>query len=1120
MKGRILSVAVLALAGLHAQTITTGEITGMVLDASGAAVTTATVLLKSVDTGESRTAPPNASGFYRFTFVKPGTYEISGTSAGLKSDVGRLIAAVGQVQVVDLTLKLEEVKEVVLVTDAAPLLDTDNANATYTVSTRQLELLPLPGADLVAVAYALPGVVVNNRCCKGYPGNFASQGVGSTSNLFTVNGVDTMDPYTNINNSGPSGLLLGANEIREASIVQNAYEGQYGRQAGAQVNYVSKSGTNAYHGNLVHSYGGTVLNANDFFSNSTGTPRPHAVSNQYAASLGGRVIRDKLFFFADTEGFRRALPGGASVVAIPSPAVQSYSLKAIQPSQVALYQRMFDLYNAAPGHDRAIAVTNGNGPLQDRSSKLGCGSLAGTPTGSGGVFGTDVSCAQAWGVSVPSQTSEWLLSARADYNLSANHRLFFRFKTDHGFLTNTSAINSAFNIISTQPDYEGQLNYIDVITPRLVNNFIGSANYNDYTFGFADLAGALMLFPFRINIFNGGVNGTSFFTGIGAPPAYPNGRRAGQLQVVDDISYNSGRHSLKAGVNYRYNREADLAYSALAYVGRLNFFGLDEFAAGAINPSSGSNYTQRFTATPTLHVRLYNLGIYVQDQWALTAHLKVSAALRFDRTGNPYCLDRCFARLASPFPELNKGLSIPYNQSIQTDLPHAFYSAELIVPQPRFSLVYNPGWSKGTVLRGGIGLFSDLYPASFAGTMAGNPPNVFTALIRTGLVDTGGTGSAPAIAAASANAFASQFAKGATLAQMQQAVAPAVFAAPAYYSIPSTVRSPKYLEWSFEIQQQLSARNVFAARYAGHHGYDIFLANSNVNASANPALYPSGFSGLPMAAPDPRFLVVQQLTNNGYSNYDGLITSFRRAFGHGFQGQIGYTWSHALDTLSNGGLTYFSYDSLPGQIDPRGVGWLNYGSADYDVRHQLTADFVWELPVKLKHRLMSTIFGGWSVASKLNAHSGTPFSVTNYNVNNRLSSYSGNALADVLDPHVRTTCGHSAVDTPCFTTGQFATTATQTDWGNRPRNSFRGPGYFNLDSSLYKTVLFGEHTRFTFGASAYNFLNHPNFDDPNADVSSPGFGLIQYTATNPSSPYGFYGGPSGRGLVVTGKLAF
>jgi hypothetical protein len=267
--------------------------------------------------------------------------------------------------------------------------------------------------------------------------------------------------------------------------------------------------------------------------------------------------------------------------------------------------------------------------------------------------------------------------------------------------------------------------------------------------------------------------------------------------------------------------------------------------------------------------------------------------------------------------------------------------------------------------------------------------------------------------------------------------------------------------------------------------------------------------------------VVQQLTNDGFSNYDGLIITFRRAFGHGFQGQIGYTWSHALDTLSNGGIANFSYDSLFGQINPHDLRSLNYGAADYDVRHQLTADFLWEIPVKFKRRTVRALFAGWSVASRLNAHTGTPFSVTDYEFGAQLSpSFGGPSLVDVIDPNTRTTCGHSSVDTPCFTLAQFASAAAQSDLGNRPRNSFRGPGFFNIDSSLYKAVPFGERLRLTVGASAYNVLNHPNFADPNSDVGDSGLGSITFTVANPSGPYGLYGGPSGRAVVVTGRFTF
>jgi hypothetical protein len=1092
-----------------AQTITTAEITGAVLDSSGKLVVSATVRLKSLDTGEARTASSNAFGIYRFAFVAPGAYEISGSSAGLKSDLGQLVAAVGQVQTIDLRLTPEEPRTVILVTDAAPLLDTDNANIVYTVSTRQLELLPLGGGDLVSVAYSVPGVVINSRAGAG---SFALSGQGGVSNLFTVNGIDDMDPHYNVNNSGATSMLIGVNEVREASVIQNPFEGQYGRQTGAQVNYVTKTGGNRFHGNLVHSYNGSLLNANDFFNNATATPIPHAVSNQYAASLGGPVVRDRLFFFADTEGIRFAEPSSFSAVAAPSTALEEFSLRSIQPSQAPLYQKMFDLYNNAPGQGRAVPVTNGTGLLEDSTGRLGCGRLAGTPAGNGGIFGVDVSCATAWQSTAAVQLSEWLLAVRVDYHLAAKQAMFFRFKTDQGSVPGAvSNISPIFNPVSDQPDYEGQLSHTLTVTPRLVNSFIAAGTYNSYVFDFANLNAALQAFPLRINILDKVINGGSMAS-VGAPASYPFGRRASQVQIIDDISYISGRHSFKAGVNYRANTEADLANAGFVYVPRVNLYSLAEFASGAFNGATRSTYMQTFNPNPVIHFQLNNLGVYLQDQWAGTAHFKVNVTVRFDRTGNPYCQEHCFARLLTPFPESQVGVGVSYNQSIQSGLAEPFYRVESIVPQPRVSFVYSPPWATRTVVRAGIGLFADLYPAFFVGNMAGNAPRVYTAQFNAGLINSGGVGSAPAIATASAAAFANGFASGATLAQLQQAVAPVPFAPPTYYSIPSILRIPKALEWSMEVERQLWSQSVLSLRYIGSHGYDVFLNNANINATARP-----GFVGLPATASDPRFGQISQLTNNGFSNYQGLAMILRRSFSRGFQGQIGYTWSHALDTLSNGGLLAFASDSLVGQIDPVHVRPLNYGSADYDVRHNLTADFVWEVPFKTTPWL-DAFFGGWSLGGRLNAHTGTPFTVVDSGVGG-ISNTGTMLRADLVDPGIRTNCGRSAVDTPCFTAAEFLPPALQADLGNVPRNSFRAPAYFNLDWTLFKNVSIWDRVRLAIGASIFNLLNHPNFFDPNHDLAGSGFGLITSTVSNPSSPYG-YGGYSGRTVVVTGKLKF
>lgn len=1100
-----------------AQTITTGDVTGTVSDSSGAVVPGAKVVLKSLDTGETRNVDSSSEGQYRFTFLKPGIYQISSSTPGLKSDLNTVNVSVGQVTALNLVLKPEEAKEVVNVNDSAPLLQADNANIASTFSTKQLDMLPSPGGDITTAAFTVPGVVVSTGA--GY-GNFSSHGLPGTSNLFTINGIDNMDPYLNLNNSGASNLTLGSNEVQETTVVQNAYSGNFGRQAGAQVNTITKSGTNAFHGALLYTYNGSFMNANDFFNNANGVDRPRSLSNQYAASLGGRVKKDKLFFFVDTEGLRYTLPT-AGFASVPSQALQSYILRTLPSSQVPLYQKAFGFYNSAPGKQRAVAVTNGDGNLQDSNGVLGCGALAGTPTGVGnGVFGTNVSCADAFGTQVSNQNTEWLMVARADYNLSDRQKMFVRFKTDHGLQpTYTDPISPVFNAVSNQPQYEGDIDHTFIITPRSVNKLTLSVNYYSAIFAPANLAATLAAFPTQFSIADGGAN-ASGMSGVGnLNGTFPQGRRVGQFQLIDDYSYIIGRHTLKFGVNYRYNRVTDTGNNTLVAAGRFTFAGLDEFAAGIIDPATGSNYVQRFTAHPTVHIRLYNIGTYLQDEWAVKPNLKITAALRLDRTGNPSCVDNCFSRFVTPFAQLSHGSSIPYNQSIQTGLSQAFYNIESVVPQPRVGITYNPGWSHNTVIRGGVGLFSDLFPSFFAGSLFSNAPNVFTPTVRLGTVNTGGAGSSPAIAVATGQAFLSGFASGATLSQLQASLAPVAFTPPGYFNIPTNFNNSKYLEWSFEVQQQIATKNVVTISYVGNHGYDIFLRNLKVNGNGA-----GNFGGLPLTAPDPRFRIITDLSNNGFSNYDGLSASYRRAFGFGFQGQIAYTFSHALDTVSNGGLTLvFSGDSLTSQNDPFNVRRLNYSNADYDIRHNLVADFVWEFPIKTSSKAMNYVVGGWTLGTKLYARSGTPFSVINSRIAGRLSpSVGGNVLAFLLNPSVNNTCGHSAVDTPCFAASSFSTTTTQPNFGDIPRNAFRAPGYADVDTSLYKTFSFGERVKFMLGASAFNIMNHPNFGSPAANVAVGGLGLISNTVTAPTSPYGAFQGSavSGRVLVITGKFSF
>ncbi len=340
---------------MFAQTSVSGEIAGTVADPSGAVVSGATVTAKGAATGITQEATTSDSGAYRFVFVKPDTYKLTVTHAGFRSTSESIVVNVGAVAIANLKLEVGSANEIVEVTASAPLLQTENANLTTTYNATQVENLPNGGNDITAVAYTAPGVLMNSSSGGGY-GNFTAFGLPATSNLFTVNGNDEMDPYLNLNNSGATNLLLGASEVDEVGVTSNGYTGQYGRMAGAQVNYSTKSGTNSVHGLLNYYYNDVSMNGTDWFLKNTNTKPGFDVNNQYAAQIGGPIVKDKLFFFVGTEGLRYVLATSNQIFA-PNAAFQTAILNNLAsygaPNSGPFYQSLFNLYNNAPGADCA-----------------------------------------------------------------------------------------------------------------------------------------------------------------------------------------------------------------------------------------------------------------------------------------------------------------------------------------------------------------------------------------------------------------------------------------------------------------------------------------------------------------------------------------------------------------------------------------------------------------------------------------------------------------------------------------------------------------------------------------------------------------------------------------------
>jgi len=1086
-----------AIAG--AQTLTTGEVTGTITDQTGGVLAKVAVTLKNNGTQATQITQTNTDGVYRFSFVSPGSYTVSASATGFQTSQKVLPVTVGGSSTVDFQLSLATATTTVEVSAASVAIQTDNANMTTNVNLEQVQNLPNPGNDLTYYAQLAPGVVMN--ATPGY-GNFSAFGLPATSNVFTVNGQVNNDTFLNLNNSGASNLMLGYNEIQEAAIVNNGYTGQYGGLAGTQMNMVTKSGANAFHGNAVYFWNGRAMNANNFFNNATDTEKPFSNVNMWAASAGGPIQKNKTFFFADYEGLRIVLPTDV-LTRIPSTQFANATLANLaatgQTQAIPFYQNIFKLYASAPGAGAATPVANG-----------GCGTFTG--------LGAGVPCADQFRSTVGNRTKEYLWTGRVDHNFSDRDRAFVRVQRDNGTQpTYTDPINPVFNAFSPQPEMQGQISWNHVFSPTATNNFIVSGQYYSAKFQQTDEAAALAAFPTTLQF-----SGALFYGLNNQGYNFPQGRNVTQYQFIDDFSKQAGRHNFKAGINFHRVDMTDFTFST--YVnGRITASSLGAFFNGG---GTGASMIQRFPTAPEQPFALYNLGAYVQDEWTVSSKLKIIPTLRIDHNSNPVCQRDCFARLTTSFDALPHDPNVPYNQVIQTGLHQAFSSTDRIIWQPRVGFAFMPTKNGNTVLRGGMGLFGDVFPGTAIEPFARNTPELNSFTVSNGTITPGTPNSLFAIASAANSSLISGFNNGGTFASIS--AANPFFVAPNFTAMENKYHQARYLEWNLELQHSFGSKTVLSINYVGNHGYHEFIQNGGLN-----GFFP-GFAGLPATAPDTRFGTITQYNTGAVSNYHGGVFSLRRQFSGGFMFGINYTYSRAFDEVSNGGFEPLSYvnagstnNSILAMINPYNRRQFNYGPSDADVRHYASVNYVWDNV--FRHMFKggpNILLSGWSVSGTIFTRSGLPFTVVDTAATSAFLAKNFAATPTIGPMFVlatplaagHATCGSGAVDVPCLSTSAFtAATTTPTAFGNQNRNQYRGPNYFDTDLSVMKSfplVPKYESLRLMVGFQFFNLFNHPNFDKPVGDVADPNFGSIINVISPPTSILGSFAGADASGRII------
>jgi outer membrane receptor protein involved in Fe transport len=1136
----LIALVALALPGvLLAQSLTQGAMSGTVSDPTGAIIPNATVKLTNLGKGYSTEAKSNAQGIYQFPLAEPGSYSIEVGAEGFRKYSAKAEINVGQATVVNVKLEVGEASgTVVEVTGATDILQTEAADMTTSFDKNLVENLPNGGNDLTAIAYTAPGVMMNSA---GGNGNFNVNGLPATSNVFTVDGENQMDPFLNLNNSGPTNLMLGKNSIEEATVVTNAYGGQYGQQAGAQVNFVSKGGTNNIHGNLQYQWTGRSLDANDWFNTfyQPAEPRPFANNNQWAASLGGPIKKDKTFFFLDTEGIRYIVPATQTVYA-PTPGflsdtITNLGLVGASAATIKTYKDAQAIWTAAPHFAKGTPLAPGS-----PSSPGSCTDpLLGTQVDPGNTIG----CLEQYEASPAVPAHEWLLIGRFDQNIGNKDRAFFRFNIDRGIqATVADPIDPAqFSSASFQPSYTGTLTWNHTLSGTATNQLVFAANYYGATFQ-ENTNGPTSPFPYDLFVgFSEGNPGPVIgvgATGLNATSFdFPQGRDVAQYQVIDDFAKVLGRHSLKFGVNYRRydisNYDASIGVTPLVYSDLSSFYG-----------GTADFYLQSNPLHTEAPMNTGGFGLYGQDEWSVTSRLKLTFGLRAEHNFNPTCDNNCFSILNAPFSSIEtQGASTPYNQALTIGRRDAFNSIDSVDWAPRFGFTWSPLVSSKTVISGGIGIFYDAFPALISDQFVSAPYRVLVTQESPLFggptpVVWGDPAGAQATTNNTANAIRNgvpslgipSLANGLTLAELTSSAVGGT--PPSVTGFPGKLRTPQYQEWNFQVQQQLDSRSRVTLAYVGNHGIYEAYPNSTVNACSNYSV--TGYAVCPssgLAAEDSRFGTVTQWQSGAVSNYNGLIASYSRRMTAGFVINASYSWQHALDEISNGGLiTYNNVSSLQGQINPACFACNNYGNADYDARHSLSANYVWTEPYHFGNPILNAILGGWLASENFVVRSGLPYTVTDGTVP---LSFGGTATPAQALGTAQQSC--SSGTSACFNSAEFASANALAYFPTQTRNQYRGPGFFDSDFTVNKNFKIRERMTLTVGANIYNVFNHPNFQSPNQVWSGsgcsaitpgpgaqPSCGQIVGQAAPPTGPYGsfFQGLPAGREGQFQAKIVF
>jgi hypothetical protein len=1082
----LFAAAALAAMGtvVHAQA-TSGRISGTVVDASGGVLPGATVTVTEVGTRYTRSVATDAQGAYVFVSLPLGTYNVSAEVQGFKKQVktGYVLVADGRITA-DLRLEVGGLNELVEVTVAGETVNTVSGEIARTVDRQQVQNLALNGRNYLQLTTLVPGAPDLNPnaldIMTGLGINTSINGSRTNATLLSVDGGFNMDSGSN--NSQISNV--GVDFIEEVSIKTANFSAEYGRNSGAAVNIVTRTGTNKIHGSAFEYHRNEGLDANNYFNNSRNVPRSDLKYNDFGGALGGPILKDKLFFFAGVEWKQIDRFTTPSLQTLPTTKMRAGDF-----SQITTVVK--DPLTGLPFPGNVIPasrITPDGKAIANLYTKMAgiANSYTDTATASNALFQ----------MANPFRWRQEMI--RLDYNINPKHRLTGRVIFDHYTLTEPygTFIGGNLPTVPTDRNRPGrniQLNHNWTISPSLMNelkfNYSGNGQHIDpvgdlwarstYGFQFPQIypAGG----TYEDSIPNTGITGFAGWSSANQALISPTRDWA----FTDTVTWLKGSHAVKAGALYVYNTKKQN--------GRSNYTGEVRFSTTGNTKSSGYAFADALLGNfrsyseaqldPLGYFRFHQGEAFVTDDWRIGRDLSIEVGLRYTfhyptytKGNNLTSFDPAGYNTAQAVTVLTNGTLVPgtgnrYNGLVRpgevpadqvAGVPNANSPAVQSIPiadhrgiypprqlvMPRFSFAWKPGGSGRTSVRGGIGLFYDRPEGNLYFSLPNNPPFALSASYENGNLSNPGGGSVPALAPWGS-----------------------------IDSLNPDLGIPRQWNWSLSVQRELPWWGLFGEiAYVGSDGQQL-LRQPNIN-------QPS-FAALEANQAGPKYNTNYLRPYKGYSDirmrltdadstYNSLQLFLSKRRGD-LTFTLNYTFGSASDNASGNGDNPEDYENKN----------YNWGPSDFYRTHIFVATWNYSLPLfKNDHGFLGQVLGGWQISGITRYQTGAPLTVTgNTSIGGRRADYVGG------DMYVGTLINPTSGAVQWINPAAFAP-APEGRRGNSTRGQVVGPSYYVWDVSLRKQFRIAGDVRMQIQADFFNALNNVNWGNPATNLSGAGFGNI------------------------------